>query len=131
MSVGQTRLVTLGFCVVLLSGCVVGNWSICGPQTPLYHCDAEAERALLHPTPIRDQWERPGSTNDARRGDWVECGGNDTGGYHVDWKFEGSIADETRRIDHGIQRCMLKKGYRYTGACNNEITMAFPGCGAP
>ena len=131
MNIRWLRLLELGFCVVFLGGCVIGNWNISGPQTPLYHCDAEAERALLHPTPIRDDWDRAGTADDDRRREWVECGGSERGFYNVEKKDGESYSAASKRTNHAIQRCMLKKGYRYIGPCSNAITKAFPGCGAP
>lgn len=32
----------------------------------------------------------------------------------------------------GSERCMINKGYRFTGECyDNEISRASPACGAP
>lgn len=124
-------LPALFWLVAGVSGCVIGNWNICGPQTPLYHCDAEAERRLLHPTPNRDYWTQSGIVPDIRSSDWVDCGGNDKGGYYVGFEIDGSPSKAAQQVNHSIQRCMLKKGYQYTGPCDNEITKAFPGCGAP
>lgn len=114
-----------------LSGCVIGNWSICGPQTPLYHCDAEAEKRLLHPTPLSDKWEKSGISQESRRRDWIGCGGNASGLYDNPVVDGVASEDAGGELYFSVQRCMLKKGYNYNGPCNNEVTMAFPGCGAP
>ena len=131
MNIRRIRLLELGFCVVFLGGCVIGNWNICGPQTPLYHCDAEAEQALLHPTPLRDRWERPATIANQRILDWSECGGNEDGRYDYPLVNGKSSLERAGELYFSIQRCMLRKGYHYTGPCDNKVTMAFPGCGAP
>lgn len=116
-----------------IGGCTIGNWNICGPQTPRANCDREASQKLLHPTPLSDEWEKPGVASEARRQDWISCGGDERGWYLVATKSTGiKYNTESAVIHHNIQRCMLAKGYRYTGVCyGNEVTNAWPACGAP
>lgn len=89
--------------------------------------------------PYLTLWDKP-VTVEGRRGDWVECGGHSDGSFSP---YIGLLNKERRpeekdrsaahsRLDHELQRCMLKKGYRYTGKCyDNEISRASPACGAP
>lgn len=116
---------------ITLTGCVIGNGRICGPQTALAYCDAEAEQRLLHPTPLRDEWEKSDASSAARQLDWVACGGHEDGGYRVGFETEGSAFSAARKVYYGIQRCMLQHGYTYIGRCDNAISMAQPKCGAP
>lgn len=37
----------------------------------------------------------------------------------------------SREKFYGIQRCMMGKGYRYTGACEGEVPSKFPACQRP
>ena len=69
--------------------CTIGNWNICGPQTPRANCDREASEKLLHPTPLSDEWEKEGVNHEDRRQDWIACGGNKTGWYTVPTKATG------------------------------------------
>ena len=85
----------------------------------------------MYPPPFRDKWLLTGAPPAIRDRDWVDCGGNETGDYFVDHDVLDPGLKASRQINYAIQRCMLEKGYRYTGPCNNEVTMAFPGCGAP
>lgn len=77
-------------------------------------------------------------TIEGRRGDWVDCGGTSAGDFSP---YIGLLNKERRlgekgidaaysRLDNELQRCMIKKGYRYTGKCS-EISRASPACGAP
>lgn len=119
---------------LLIGGCTIGNWNICGPQTPRANCDREASQRLLHPTPLSDEWEKQGVSSEARRQDWIRCGGDERGWYYVPTKSTGKQYNaESALMHHNIQRCMLGKGYRFTGACDagNEVTNKWPACGAP
>ncbi|MDH0075238.1 hypothetical protein N5D13_08910 [Stenotrophomonas maltophilia] len=115
-----------------LSGCLIGNGRICGPQTPMVYCDRDAYQRLFHPTPIRDEWQHPSRPQVERQQDWIACGGMDNGGYAG---VSGSTGAETAKLSrekfYGIQRCMMGKGYRYTGTCEGEIPSKFPACQRP
>ena len=43
-----------------------------------------------------------------------------------------SLSDETvqrlTRKNDDVQRCMMQKGYRYTGTCSGDIASRFPAC---
>jgi len=87
--------------------------------------------------PYIQYWEKEGLTVEKRRGDWVECGGSSDGSFSP---YIGLLNKERRpeekdrsaahdRLDNELQRCMLKKGYRYTGKCyDNEMSRASPAC---
>ena len=127
------KWIIISHILLVTASCTIGNWNICGPQTPRANCDREASEKLLHPTPLSDEWEKEGVNHEDRRQDWIACGGNKTGWYDVPTKATGlEYNAESALAHHKIQRCMLGKGYRYTGPCHgNEITNAWPACGAP
>ena len=87
--------------------------------------------------PYLQYWEKEGMTVEGRRDDWVECGGSSDGSFSP---YIGLLNKERRpeekdrsaahyRLDNELQRCMLKKVYRYTGKCyDNEISRASPAC---
>lgn len=111
------KIITILLCFGL-SGCGIGGfWMTGNPFTS-------------PPTPLSDYWEKKGVTVEKRRQDWVMCEGNDKGWYDVFEKVEGKEYNElSRKRKHEIQRCMLEKGYHYTGPCyDNEISIASPGC---
>lgn len=120
--------------ILQLSGCVIGNGRICGPQTPLALCDKEAEKALYHPTPLRDYW----SNTEIQTGDlnqaWLDCGGDERGGYiNAQRRADESNASFIERNDEAfdsLQRCMMKKNYRYDGPCEPPSWRAAPACQA-
>ncbi|WP_143277174.1 hypothetical protein [Bordetella genomosp. 1] len=116
--------------IVVLSGCAIGNGTICGPQTPLAYCDREAYQKLLYPTPTRDEWEKESANVDLRRKDWMDCGGSYIGEYGVsEDELNGRTAREVfdSKFDD-LQYCMMKKGYHYTGTCEGEIASQYPAC---
>ncbi|MES2025488.1 MAG: hypothetical protein V4448_08030 [Pseudomonadota bacterium] len=113
------------------------------------------------PTPIKpnlQNWDKAGITSDTRRDDAFDCGGGkgvvskesacwatskcpDVGDNVPIFSLRKiketqqageSEYDATARLRHDWERCMIKKGYRYTGECyENEISKAKPACGAP
>ena len=121
-----------------LSACTVGNGMICGPQTPAAYCDKEAYQSLMHPKRYIEHWEKSDMTTDGRMQDWIDCGGRSNGNfspYHAQ-VIEEKRSDEKgtdasyKRLSDKLQRCILKKGYHYTGHCDNQIMKAEPACGA-
>lgn len=99
----------------------------------------DAYRTLARPEPLRKLWERSDTSDPQRQADWYACGGSHTGNFTP----ESTLLDQVqrdkgiRRLDaysliyDDVQRCMLRKGYRYTGACDTEIRRTMPACGAP
>lgn len=121
----------------LLGACTFGPNGICGPQTPAAYCDKGAYQRLARPKPYLENWTKLDVTPDERRRDSAMCGGgnSDSPGFsHRTKAFQlsGEKENETyTRLFHEWERCMLKKGYRYTGPCyDNEISKAKPACGA-
>ncbi len=99
----------------------------------------EAYRKLAHPEPKRKLWIKDGTSDVQRQTDWFDCGGSKTGNFHPD-----SLVVDTTQKENGVtreqalmliyddvQRCMLRKDYRYIGACDTEIRRTMPACGAP
>lgn len=86
-----------------------------------------------------EYWEKPEVAMETRSRDSTQCGAGPTD--RVDFgqiaiqaaRRPGETQRETySRIFDDWQRCMLKKGYHYTGKCfDNEISRALPACGAP
>jgi hypothetical protein len=85
-----------------------------------------------------EYWMKPGMTEENRIRDAGDCGGGYTNytGFSESAiaarKIAGETDLETRgRLFHEWERCVLNKGYRYTGNCyDNEISRASPACGA-
>jgi hypothetical protein len=94
MKFGFSFLAYLTFATIL-SGCTIGNWNICGPQTPAAYCDAKALKELLHPKPYRDLWVKDGASEDAKRLDWLACGGEPDGW----WKPTENELKRFQRLD--------------------------------
>ncbi len=114
-----------------LTGCLIGNGHICGPQTPMAYCNKEAYQKLVHPTPLREKWQHASRSQVEQQRDWIACGGMDNGGYAG---VSGSTGAETARLSgekfDQIQRCMMSKGYQYTGTCEGDIPSRYPACQA-
>ncbi|GGP23017.1 hypothetical protein [Silvimonas iriomotensis] len=121
---------------ILLAGCCPGGCFIATGK------DVEA---LINARPYLLQWAKADVTPESRRMDSRTCGSDllETVPYPDGIAFsqdriqkeqqprEDDRAAYSRLFDNW-QRCMLKKGYRYTGQCyDNEISRALPACGAP
>jgi hypothetical protein len=81
-----------------------------------------------------EYWVKEGMTVEQWREDWVACGGKEDGTFSWDVrkKMPGESDDAARtRLNSEFQRCMLRRGYRYTGDCSSEYMKALPLCGAP
>jgi hypothetical protein len=87
-------------------------------------------------------WEKYGMTDEARRRDSAECGGgaseeNAPSFGEEQVRSARRIGDKDEfasrtRLFHDWERCLLKKGYQFTGKCyDNETSRAKPACGAP
>jgi len=58
--------------------------------------------------------------------DWIQCGGLRDGWYHTPLPPNQLLATEqvllaSRQKVEEIERCMLNKGYRYHGSCENRV----------
>jgi len=123
------RSAAAALAVTLLPGCMIGNGHICGPQTPMAHCNKAAYQRLANPPSLMEEWQHPSKALQARQLDWVSCGGTEKGSYAV---VSGATGAETaarsgEKFDQ-IQRCMMGKKYQYTGTCQGEIPSRFPAC---
>ncbi|UBB93058.1 hypothetical protein [Xanthomonas oryzae] len=128
------RFLGLIFLLAQLTGCIIGNGTICGPQTPMAMCDKKAYKALYYPTPLRDEWSKIGLNKAQLNADWLVCGGRDDGSYTDVRSIPGEAnLDYSARLSqqfYEIQRCMLNNGYIYTGRCDTDVSKVSPGCQA-
>ncbi len=118
--------------LVGLGGCTIGNWNICGPQTPQAYCDKKAYNELVNPTPPRDRWVKEDAGPDALALDWQACGGERDGGIGLNRvSVSGKeAADLSREKFYSVQRCMMGKSYKYAGTCEGDIPSRYPACQA-
>ena len=115
----QLSRVILGVCLVL-SGCA---------QDRLVKLDRTPKQFI-------ERWDNPGMTPAGRLQDNATCGGSDAGSPQLsrnttrEAQRPGEKEHETyTRLFHDLERCMIKKGYRYTGKCyDNEVGRASPAC---
>jgi len=110
------RSFSLILSIAELSACTIGNWHICGPQTPAYYCDKEAYEKLMHPKGYGEYWEKPNMTKESWRQDWVGCGGQPDGTYGVDVPENSTtevIQDAARKRNKVLSTCMQSIGYEY------------------
>jgi hypothetical protein len=99
-----------------------------------------AFEALAHPTPMREQWSRSDRSDAERRLDWENCGGYKNGNFVPYIELvrkerrpeEKSDSPAYDRLYLELQRCMIRKSYKFIGECyDNEISRSLPACGAP
>ncbi len=100
----------------------------------------EAYRKLAFPIPYLEKWEKPGASAEDRFLASEECGGgrSPNSPYFSPKQIEAVRAPEesenaayAKRFNE-FERCLKRKGYRFTGECpDNKITRASPACGAP
>ena len=92
------------------------------------------------PGPPRiESWIKPDTTAEQRVRDSKECGGTPLGSNFNDQQIEderqageGGYFAPLARLHHKWERCMLSKGYQYTGQClDNAVSRVRPACGAP
>ena len=91
------------------------------------------------PGPPRiESWIKPDTSAEQRVQDSKECGGSTLGANFSDKQMEaerqlgekGYFAPLARLHDKW-ERCMLSKGYQYTGQClDNSVSRSSPACGA-
>jgi hypothetical protein len=100
----------------LLAGCVIGNGTICGPQTPRAYCDREAYEKLTNPKGYGEFFTKTGMTRESWREDWVACGGRDDGAYGIDAPSGSTTAALTAARDKKVDElsgCMQSRGYEF------------------
>lgn len=81
-------------------------------------------------TPYLQYWEKSGMTVDRRREDSINCGANadhlDDVAFSVDKIAKARLSSEAsiatyHRLRFDWQRCMINKGYHFTGDCRVEF----------
>lgn len=79
--------------------------------------------------PLRDYWVTEDLAPEQRKRDWIECEG-----HRINSPIPELSAKEWNEVTNAmhldVQRCMLKKSYRYEGQCI-ESNAHWPACGAP
>jgi len=126
------KLFIYTFCLLfslLLTGCFTCMSSWCLGE--------ETYQRLMYPKHYIEWWDKPSMTVEGRRQDWVECGGLSDGDFSPSARkieeemtragVDKYVADTRLRYD--FQRCMISKGYRYTGDCTDKILKTRPLCG--
>jgi len=80
---------------------------------------------------IADYWvssEKSSRPKYTTMSNWVECGGTGDGWYRMPLSpYDLNINSEeivtaSRQKLEQIERCMLSKGFRYTGRCDRKVT---------
>lgn len=110
-----------------LAGCLYGT-CMNGP------CALEHERMVRSIKPYLHYWEKPGATERIRRQDSLACGTANTPYAIENVVFAPPASrqlsdEEYTRLFHSWERCMLERGYRFTGKCyDNEIGRRKPAC---
>lgn len=96
------RLITLIGASALLSGCFMGELANRGELTP--------------PKPYISYWEKLGMTEEGRQVDWAACGGKKNGDFSLNPNMLGETNEQSDiRQRREFQRCLISRGYRYTG----------------
>ncbi|RLK56607.1 hypothetical protein BCL79_1000 [Stenotrophomonas rhizophila] len=102
----------------------------CGAGGMWMNGNPAATRQLVPPG---HDWSRPDAGALVRDTDWQACGGQRSGNISPD--RQGATGEETAHLSrdklYAAQRCMLGKGYRYTGSCGGEIRSRYPACQSP
>ena len=131
------KLILLVMAALALGGCYIHNGEICSIAMPQIYCDKEAYARLTKPIRASHNWAKDGKNEESRLSDWIECGGTNNGDYGLLAREPGNerttkeIQSEIKHLAHSLQRCMLKKGYIYTGQClDTDVSRAQPACGA-
>ena len=119
----QLSRMILGVCLVL-GGCA---------QDRLVKLDRTPNLFLKY-------WEKNSVAPEERSRESIDCGGNYFDGPNFGNRERAAVnrrEGETdnmvdRRLSYAWQRCMLSKGYRFTGQCfDNEISKNNPACSTP
>ncbi len=125
------RALLLLTAAVSLSGCCPNGCFV---------VSGKAYRDLAFPTPNLFKWKKEGATEEDRYLASEECGGgrDPNSPFFSPSQIEafrppGESENQaySRRFDE-YQRCLIKKGYKFTGQCyDNETSRSLPACGAP
>lgn len=104
---------------IVLNGCGIGGMWMNG--NPFF-----GEEPYI---PLRDYWVAGDFVPEQRNRDWIECEG-----HRINSPIPRLNAKEWNEVTNAmhldVQRCMLKKGYHYTGQCIKS-NANWPACGAP
>ena len=122
------------FASIGLTGCLYGQ-CMNGP------CALSREAYLQSIKPYLQYWEKPGIEIAARRQDSLQCGTARTDHAIEHVVFDKAVIDAAMlpggaseataytKVMHRWERCMLAKGYLFTGECStNAISKAKPAC---
>ena len=127
----KKRYVTMSFPPAgnrLLLACATLMLASCGIGGMWMNGDPSVGRNIVPP---RDHWQKAGNDPAARSADWLGCGGADSGGYNVatsDGSSSAVIQQAMSRKFDDMQRCMMSRGYHYTGSCEGDIRSQYPAC---
>jgi len=121
--------------VMFLGGCYISrNGYICYLTSPELYCDKELYERASNVSRLVDDWESAGHSEQERMRDWMSCGGGTDGSYLLAPLPSGKQRttlqsnNDAQIVVHDIQRCMMRKHYRYTGQCTTSITRLYPPC---
>jgi hypothetical protein len=119
----------------LVSGCLVGAGLItsgCIILDGAPHGEAY-ERRISPATSHSDSWEKAGVSEEQQLDDWVACGGKKNGLFIPSYNrnSDGDAGAFGAREDRKLQRCLIRKGYQFTGQCTHDMPKNEPACGAP
>jgi hypothetical protein len=110
-------LLVIALNTISISGCGIGGFHFVPPR----------------PGPVpsfSDRWTKPGMTEESWLQDWMACGGSNTGHVNEFPRVPGETDyDQHERTWNTLHRCMMSKGYRFTGDCTREWNKRRPGCG--
>ena len=123
----QVLLLSLSFISFLLAGCLNIEPALSGKARGDY---------LKSIKPYIEYWEKPGRTTGLRHRDSLACragGVTAEGIYRPDFdraRTSRETEHETYdRLFEDWQRCMIAKGYHFTGKCyDNEVGRSSPAC---
>ena len=118
----QVKYILISYLALSLCGCGIGGTWMNG--NPFYGREPYI--------PPRDYWVKKEAVGPSQRSsDWVECGGDYQGGrQQVFPESEIPEFQSRKNLSKEIQRCMLRKGYKFIGKCHAG-NVDYPACGAP
>lgn len=101
----------LAICIVvsILTGCLYG-------QCMNGACSLERENLIRSIKPAISYWEKSGVDEVERKTDSKLC---------------SAVHNPPEMNYPAWEKCMLGKGYKYTGECKSEVMKKRPACGAP
>jgi hypothetical protein len=87
----------------------------------------------------RKYWAKINTAMAETNKNWLLCGGNDDGQFYLKTPASGSALENEAAFDQkyyvnqtgAMLSCMLDKGYRYAGECDNAMVRNTPVCNRP